>query len=276
MSTITLANLRLNYRQVGHGPDVLLIHGWVSSLRMWADTQDRLAAAGYRATALDLPGFGASDRPAFDWYSLDRYTQLLQAFVQRFNLQQPAVVGHSLGATLTLSLAATVPVRAVVACAPIVNGGLYGHRFLAATPTRRLVRRWQAHPLFGLLGEMSPVSMPGLARTDAQRRNQEDLGRTTYTAATGSLRTLIDLRLEERLRTIIAPTLILVGTRDLTVRPGQGRLAARLIPGARLVEWRGVGHGLLDDRPQQFHALLLEHLSHTVPALSLNPASSNC
>jgi len=255
---------------------VLLIHGWVSSLRMWADTQDRLAAAGYRATALDLPGFGASDRPAFDWYSLDRYTQLLQAFVQRFNLQQPAVVGHSLGATLTLSLAATVPVRAVVACAPIVNGGLYGHRFLAATPTRRLVRRWQAHPLFGLLGEMSPVSMPGLARTDAQRRNQEDLGRTTYTAATGSLRTLIDLRLEERLRTIIAPTLILVGTRDLTVRPGQGRLAARLIPGARLVEWRGVGHGLLDDRPQQFHALLLEHLSHTVPALSLNPASSSC
>jgi pimeloyl-ACP methyl ester carboxylesterase len=79
-------------------------------------------------------------------------------------------------------------------------------------------------------------------------------------AAGGSLRTVVGASLEDHLSNITAPTLILVGGRDLTVSPAQGKLAALCIPNARLVEWPTAGHSMVDDRPDEFDQLLIDHL----------------
>src|SRR3990172_12536173 len=80
MAFLTIDGLRLHYQTAGHGPAVLLIHGWASSWRMWARTMSRLALNGYRAWAVDLIGFGESDKPGDGWYTLDRFTGTLNAF----------------------------------------------------------------------------------------------------------------------------------------------------------------------------------------------------
>jgi pimeloyl-ACP methyl ester carboxylesterase len=262
LPTIVVDHQRVNYMMHGHGPDVLLIHGWVSSLRMWAHTVGRLTEAGYRATAIDLVGFGDSDKPPTGWYTLDHYTAHLSAVCRQLGLARPVIVGHSMGGTLALSLAAHMAVWAVVACAPVVNGKLGGsiHLLLTSSTTRQMWRWMQAQPFFPKIGAMNMPAAPGLMRDPVRRRNQEDLRRATVNATFGSLKTVVDQSLEDRLRDITAPTLILIGGRDFTVPPEQGKLAARLMPNAQLVEWPSAGHSMIDDRPDEFDRLLIDYV----------------
>ena len=79
MPTLELDQHRLHYYVRGQGPDVLMIHGWASSLRMWERPLHVLAAAGFRAWALDLPGHGASSPPACEhWYTIPNLAAVVQ------------------------------------------------------------------------------------------------------------------------------------------------------------------------------------------------------
>ncbi|HLF25808.1 MAG TPA: alpha/beta hydrolase [Anaerolineae bacterium] len=265
MPHLSIDRLQLNYQSVGEGPAVLLVHGWASSWRMWARSMSRLAQAGYQAWAVDLIGFGESDKPVDGWYTLERFTQVLAEFCDRMELVRPAVVGHSMGGTIALSLAAQRDVRALVVVAPVVNGELSFslHLLLTSPVARRLFRWMRKQAFFSALGDKPLVAVPGLFRDPIRRRNHQDLRATTVNAAVGSLRTVVTSNLENHLTGIRAPTLVLVGGRDMAVWPAQGRLAAQLIPGARLVVWPDASHLLIDERGDDFDALLLDHLSGT-------------
>lgn len=92
----------------GDGIPLVLVHGFGASIGHWRHNIPALAAAGYRVYALDLLGFGASDKPALD-YSLDLWETLLQDFWQA-HVQQPAVwIGNSIGALLSLMLVTRTP-----------------------------------------------------------------------------------------------------------------------------------------------------------------------
>jgi pimeloyl-ACP methyl ester carboxylesterase len=265
MSSIVVDDLKIHYQTVGHGPDVLLIHGWVSSWRMWARTMSRLAAAGYRATAIDLVGFGDSDKPADGWYSLDNFTATLLAVCDQLKLDRPALVGHSMGGTIALDMALNMEPSAVLAAAPIITGELsFSVQLLLTSPTARRFLSWlRRQKFFSTIGSLRPLAAPGLMRDPSRKRKQQDLQRTTLNAALGSLRTVVGAHLEDHLEEITAPTLILVGGRDFTVAPSQGKLAALRIPNSRLVEWPDVGHSMTDDRPDEFDQLLIDHLIQT-------------
>jgi pimeloyl-ACP methyl ester carboxylesterase len=263
MPYLPIDGLRLHYQTVGQGRPVLLIHGWVSSWRMWARSMSRLAGAGYQAWALDLIGFGDSDKPGDGWYTLQRFTRTLAEFCDRLAIDRPALVGHSMGGTIALNLAAQREVASVVVVAPMINGelGLSAHLLLRSPVARRLFGWLRRQSFFSSLGEMNLLAAPGLFRDPVRRRNHQDMRATTVNAAVGSLRSVVTANLEDGLAAIRAPVLVLIGERDLTVSPAQGRLAAQRVPGARLVAWPDAGHQLIDDRGDDFDALLLEHLS---------------
>ncbi|HET7378071.1 MAG TPA: alpha/beta hydrolase [Anaerolineae bacterium] len=262
MAFVTVDDLRIHYQAVGQGQDVLLIHGWLSSWRMWARSMSRLAAAGYRATAIDLVGFGESDKPADGWYSLDNYTASLVAVCEQLHLDRPAIVGHSMGGTIALELALVIEARAVLVAAPVVSGKLtFSVHPLLTSPTARRFMNWlRQQKFFSALGAMRPLAAPGLTRDPVSKRNHQDLQRTNLNATFGSLRTVAGTNLEDHLSDITAPTLILVGGRDFTVTPAQGKLAALRIPNARLVEWPAAGHSMVDDQADEFDRLLIDHL----------------
>ena len=263
MPYVSIGSLRLNYQCVGRGPAVLLIHGWASSWRMWARTMSRLAQAGYQAWAVDLIGFGESDKPGNGWYTLERFTRTLTEFCARMEIVRPAVVGHSMGGTIALNMAAQQSVRALLGVAPVVNGelSLSLHLLLASPVARRLFGWMRRQSFFSTLGDMKLAATPSLFRDPVRRRNHQDLRATTVNAAVGSLRAVVTSNLQDHLPDIRVPALVLVGMRDMTVSPEQGRLAARLIPGARLVEWPSAGHSLIDDCGDEFDVLLLDHLA---------------
>jgi pimeloyl-ACP methyl ester carboxylesterase len=114
------------YTVQGEGQPLVLIHGFGASIGHWRKNIAPLAAAGYRVYALDLLGFGASDKPVLD-YSLDLWLEQLTAFWQD-HIQQPTVwVGNSIGALLALMVLAQKPEMAIAGVLLNAAGGL-NHR----------------------------------------------------------------------------------------------------------------------------------------------------
>ena len=119
-------NHKIQYTVMGSGRPLVLLHGFGASIGHWRQNIPVLAESGYRVFALDLLGFGASDKPALD-YSMDLWAELLQDFFAT-HIQEPAVfVGNSIGALLSLMIVAHAP--EISAGAVLINcaGGL-NHR----------------------------------------------------------------------------------------------------------------------------------------------------
>ena len=106
--TWTWRGHQIQYTVQGSGLSVILIHGFGASMGHWRKNIPVLSDAGYRVFALDLLGFGNSDKPRLD-YSLDLWESLLKDFWIE-QVQQPAVfVGNSMGGLLTLIMLANHP-----------------------------------------------------------------------------------------------------------------------------------------------------------------------
>jgi pimeloyl-ACP methyl ester carboxylesterase len=98
----------VNYTVQGDGDPLLLIHGFGASVGHWRKNIPALVEQDYRVYALDLLGFGASEKPNLD-YSLALWQGLIQDFWVA-HIQQPmVVVGNSIGALLSLMLLADAP-----------------------------------------------------------------------------------------------------------------------------------------------------------------------
>ncbi|MBD2311334.1 alpha/beta fold hydrolase [Desertifilum sp. FACHB-1129] len=96
------------YTVAGTGKPLLLLHGFGASIGHWRKNIPVLAETGYRVFALDLLGFGSSDKPELD-YTLDLWQALVQDFWQA-HIQEPTVfIGNSIGALLSLTLVADNP-----------------------------------------------------------------------------------------------------------------------------------------------------------------------
>ncbi|WP_338441783.1 alpha/beta fold hydrolase [Synechococcus elongatus IITB4] len=101
---------RIRWTVAGEGQPLILLHGFGASLGHWRKNIPVLAAGGYRVYALDLLGFGASDKPDRD-YSLDLWADLVTDFWDA-HIQQPTwVIGNSIGALLSLMLLVNQPDR---------------------------------------------------------------------------------------------------------------------------------------------------------------------
>jgi pimeloyl-ACP methyl ester carboxylesterase len=117
---------QIQYTIKGTGLPLVLIHGFGASIGHWRKNIPVLAASGYRVYALDLLGFGGSDKPPLD-YSLDLWQELLKDFWAE-HIQEPAVfVGNSIGALLSLMVVANHPEIAAGAILLNCAGGL-NHR----------------------------------------------------------------------------------------------------------------------------------------------------
>jgi pimeloyl-ACP methyl ester carboxylesterase len=97
----------IRYNVIGGGPPVLLVHGWLSSSRVWEQLAGRLAQR-FTVYTLDLTGFGESDKP-LSGYGVRYGSRLLYAFCAHFGLTRTNVIGHDIGGDMAVKLAADHP-----------------------------------------------------------------------------------------------------------------------------------------------------------------------
>ncbi len=257
-------DIRLNYTCVGSGPDVLLLHGWASSSRMWsplvAGLSDRM-----RFWALDLYGFGDSPRPAANQpVDIRQHRTMIADFCEQHKLYPRLVIGHSMGGMLALRLALDCPERVerLMLLAPVVTG-----RFGNRLDLNKLVgSEWasgalmHAKPFWTLTQHvfMPLLAVPNYWYLDGQAtaRIVNDFKRTSWQAAAFAIQSIARENLEPELPQIKQPTQVMVGAWDTTVPPTEGRLAAARLPNAKLIELPRVRHQILDERPQQVMAVV--------------------
>jgi uncharacterized protein (TIGR04551 family) len=101
--------VHVHYRDQGQGPAVVLIHGFGGSLEHWAGVAPAVAAT-HRVISLDLKGFGWTSRPEGD-YSPAAQAQLVWHLLDKLGVTDTAIVGHSWGASVALSMAVAQPAR---------------------------------------------------------------------------------------------------------------------------------------------------------------------
>jgi len=123
---------KINYRVEGpdDGPPLLLVHGFGANINHFRKNIPALAQEGYRVYAVDLLGFGASDKAKEEFYCIELFAQLLQEFIQAMNAKEPWIIGgNSIGGLCCLAVAQSIPhlIQGIVLfnCA----GGMTGFRY---------------------------------------------------------------------------------------------------------------------------------------------------
>jgi pimeloyl-ACP methyl ester carboxylesterase len=108
---IVVANgIRLHVAECGDGPVVLLIHGFPESWYSWRHQLPALAAAGYRAIAMDVRGYGRSSKPtAVADYRMVKNVADVVSLVTTFGAEPVTVVGHDWGAPIAWTSALLRP-----------------------------------------------------------------------------------------------------------------------------------------------------------------------
>ncbi|MDX8504550.1 alpha/beta fold hydrolase [Mesorhizobium captivum] len=104
--------IRLNIAEHGDGPLVLLCHGFPESWYSWRHQLGALAAAGFRAVAPDMRGYGKSDRPeAIDQYTLFHLVGDMVGLLDAIEAPTSVIVGHDWGAVVAWYAALLRPDR---------------------------------------------------------------------------------------------------------------------------------------------------------------------
>ena len=106
---VSVWGMNVRYVQAGEGPAVVLLHGLGASLLTWYCNIDALAEAGFRAIAIDLPGYGDSDKPDHLSYDPPSAVEFLFDFSEKLGIHRFSVVGSSGGALVGGLLALTYP-----------------------------------------------------------------------------------------------------------------------------------------------------------------------
>jgi pimeloyl-ACP methyl ester carboxylesterase len=125
VSSITTDQGIIHYEVYGRGKPIILLHGWLGSTGLWHDTMTYLGQY-YRAYALDFWGFGESGKKR-NTYQVTDFVSLVDQFMERLGIVEAPLVGHSMGGTVSLSVALLYPERAskvVVIGSPIVGTSL--------------------------------------------------------------------------------------------------------------------------------------------------------
>jgi pimeloyl-ACP methyl ester carboxylesterase len=243
-------DLHIAYQVLGNGPiDVMLVPGWISHLELEWDNP-RIVRAFERLSSFcrlirfDKRGTGLSDRVS-GVASLEERMDDVRAVMDAVGSKRAALLGISEGGPMSILFAATYPERtsALVLYGSFARDAWAPDNPWGTTQERQAELDMNRAATWGE-GLGARVVAPDLADDDEFRRWFGRLERGAATPATikalGQMNLEIDVR--SVLSAIAVPTLVVHRTGDLVVNVENGRLIARTIPGANLVELPGRNH----------------------------------
>jgi 3-oxoadipate enol-lactonase len=249
----------LYYEATGFGPPLVLIHGFSVDSHMWDDQMEAFSSY-YRVIRYDLRGFGQSPPTTAPYAHIDD----LRALLGHLGIAHAAILGLSMGGGIAIDFALAYPeaTRALIA----VDANLGGYRWTpefdaslgsvyetgrsAGVDSARA--QWLAHPLFAPAQEKPRVAAclaQMITAYSGWHWVNDDPGRWLKPPAF------------ERLEAVAAPTLVVVGEREVPdFRALADALVAR-IPRARQVVLPGVGHMANMEDPDGFNSAVLAFLA---------------
>jgi len=264
---------RVHYVDVGRGPTVLLLHGFLHSSRSWARNLDALSAH-YRVLAPDQIGTGESQRGPWD-YSLDGLMRFTEALLDTLGVETlHAAVGNSLGGGTLARLALHAPTR-VRRLVLVDSVGLRARfpwplKLIGHPATEPLVRLLAGSRAVGrlVLGRLAfPTTPVDDEILDGFRAGFSWPGTFHAAAEIARVHPATTAALHRHLHEIEPPTLVVWGRHDRLIPLRAGRRLASTVPRARLHVFEDCGHCPQLEAPERFNRLLLEFFGEDGPPL---------
>ncbi len=272
MSSITTDQGIVHYEVYGRGKPVILLHGWLGSWGLWQETMSFLGRY-YRTYALDFWGFGESGKKR-ETYAVQDFVGLVDQFMEQLGIANAPLVGHSMGGTVSLSVAIKYPQRAskvVVVGSPIVGSSL-------ALPLKWAGYRPIAFMLFNMMGAFRfgmKVASPIICRDERFAEMMDrDLSRTTLESFLLSIASLRRTDLRPMLDQIKVPAMGMYGDRDVIVHPRQWEPMKKGIAHAHIERFPSAGHFPMLEEPQNFSERLKLFLDRDEPTLTPRASTS--
>ena len=249
----TARTAQINSIAQGSGQAVILVHGLAGSSAGWGTLMPALIGAGYRVYAIDLLGHGDSEKPSRpEHYHLHEIYQALERWINAQPFSHPvSLIGHSLGGHLSLEYTLRQPeaVRALALIDPFYSPTqlLPGLNWLSRFSHLGVKALRDYYPRMVPALSYANDSLNGSLPPETRRQMIIDLHR----AAPEILHLLPSVSdLTPRLGQVQVKTLVIYGSRDLTLRPSSFPKMAGLIPSADLIKVPGVGHQPHLSRPE--------------------------
>jgi pimeloyl-ACP methyl ester carboxylesterase len=258
VSSITTDQGIVHYEVYGKGRPVILLHGWLGSWGLWQETMAYMGRY-YRTYALDFWGFGESGKKR-NSYDVQDFVSLVDQFMEQLGISQAPLVGHSMGGTVSLSVAIQYPHRArkvVVVGSPIVGSSLnfllkmFGRKSVAYVVYNNM---WGFQLFYHLLAPLYSKDKRWPEMMD------RDISKMTLESFLYSIASLRKTDLRPRLNEVKIPAMGMYGDRDVVVHPGQWKDMLAGIPHARIERYHDAGHFIMLDEPQKFSEKLKNFL----------------
>lgn len=243
----------IRYYDIGRGSPLVLVHGVGGDADQWAFVYGALAAK-HRIIALDLLGFGRSDKPTID-YRVEVYVELLDRFLTALGIPRASLLGHSFGGWIVASFALAFPQR--VDRLVLVDSAGMGTPVLPVdlnVSTRRNMRE-----VFEFMFDDPRMVSDGLVDLAYGLHLDRNDGPTIRSA----LATLASTRekLDGKLGALTTPTLLVWGENDRLTPLAMAREFDSALPNAELVVIPRCGHLPLIENPTAFSNAVLGFLA---------------
>ena len=253
--TAKVNNATIAYNQYGNGDTTLLfVHGWCINKEYWNE-QTKYFSDKYKVVALDLPGFGASDKDRTEW-TFEKYTDDINEFIKAENLKNVILIGHSMSGDILLLMDTKYPGSVIgivgidnlkkpgVKLSEEENKGIEGFFAMMDSSFSGTVEMYTKQNLF-----------PPSADTSIVDRVVKDFKSNDSVIAIKVLRSLIDVSQKERdMMQQLTHTLYLVNSDTDTTHIDSLKKYCKA--SAEVVYVHGTGHYPMIEKPAEFNAAL--------------------
>ncbi|MGE6791936.1 alpha/beta fold hydrolase [Pseudomonas guineae] len=268
LKQIGVNDLNIHYYEGGPSgaQTILMVHGFAANKDNWLRIARHLTQ-DYRVIALDLPGFGASSKPAGS-YDIGTQTERLADIIDALELNQLHLIGNSMGGHISALYAARYPKR-ITSLALLDNAGINSPQ---PSELRLRLKRGEANPLVVKSPEdfqrllafifvkppYLPASLKGYFAEQAARNSAH------YDQVFAHL---VDryVPLEPELNKIQAPTLIIWGAEDRVLDVSSVEVMRPLLHKPSVIIMPNTGHAPMIEQPEltaQHYRTFLQALEH--------------
>lgn len=266
---LNIDGARVHFQEFGdtRHPPVILIHGYTASVYVWNVVAPMIANSGFRVIAIDLIGFGYSEKPSWFEYTINAQARMISRFMDRLGIGKAVLVGSSYGGAVaaTLALDYGARVEKLVLVDAVINDDIKNHLILRLGSIRGLgevitpflidSRRYMRRRMHRTLARPNHHLITDDRVTNIVRPLSNAEG---HRAALATSRNWDANRIEQDAHLINHPSLLIWGEDDTVIPVKNGHKLYDSILHSRLVVLKDCGHVPQEEKSDIFAELVTQ------------------
>ena len=259
----------VHYQEFGDRahPTLILIHGFTASTYVWKTVAPMLAEKDFHVVAVDLLGFGFSDKPAWFEYSIVSQARMIERFMDRLGIGRAVLVGSSYGGAVASTVALDYPERVekMILVSAVSNDDAIQNsilRFTAMSGIGEIISPFLIDSKRFLKLRMqrtiAPVNHHLITEERIEAVGHPLRAKSTHHSILATARNWDASRIQTDAYLINQPTLLVWGEDDNVIPVENGERLYDTILNSRLVVLKDCGHIPPEEKPERFVELVAE------------------